>query len=109
MNNFFINLFCFIISKRLIVIDDLEFQGKNVSSENKFPFIPFKDIRLISWLLNNIAYRIFYNQQTATKFSPDFLENIKKALTGLYDRDKRLKINGENFWIIEKEILEKVE
>jgi hypothetical protein len=37
------------------------------------------------------------------------LENIKKALTGLYDRDKRLKINGENFWIIEKEILEKVE
>ena len=37
------------------------------------------------------------------------MENIKKALTGLYDRDKRLKINGENFWIIEKEILEKVE
>ena len=52
-----------------------------------------------------MAYRIFYNQQTVNKFSPDFLENIKKALTGLYDRDKRLKINGENFWIIEKEML----
>lgn len=27
----FLNLFCFIIQKRLIVIDDIEFQGKNTT------------------------------------------------------------------------------
>tara|TARA_B110000285_G_C15092558_1_gene599957 strand:- start:130 stop:819 length:690 start_codon:yes stop_codon:yes gene_type:complete len=42
-------------------------------------------------------------------FSPEFLENLKKAITGLYDRDKRLKINGDNFWIVEKDIGEKLE
>lgn len=42
-------------------------------------------------------------------FAPEFLENLKKALTGLYDRDKRLKINGDNFWIVEKDIGEKLE
>jgi hypothetical protein len=42
-------------------------------------------------------------------FNPEFLENLKKAITGLYDRDKRLKINPENFWIIEKDIGERLE
>lgn len=42
-------------------------------------------------------------------YTPEFLVNIKKAITGLYDRDKRLKINGENFWIIEKDISERLE
>jgi hypothetical protein len=40
-------------------------------------------------------------------FGTEFLENIKKSITALYDRDKRLKINGENFWIVEKDMLEK--
>jgi len=39
-----------------------------------------------------------------SRFSPEFLENIKKAIIGLYDRDMRLKINGENFWIVEKDM-----
>ena len=41
------------------------------------------------------------------KFSSEFLENIKKAINALYDRDKRLKTNGENFWIIEKDIADR--
>ena len=36
----YLNLFCFIVSKRLIVIDDIEFQGKN-KEEVAFPFIGF--------------------------------------------------------------------
>ena len=42
-------------------------------------------------------------------FSGEFLENIKRSITGLYDRDKRLKINPENFWIVEKNMLEKLD
>ena len=42
-------------------------------------------------------------------FSEEFRTNLKKALTGLYDRDKRLNINGENFWIIEKDIIERLD
>lgn len=54
----YLNLFCFIISKRLMIIDDNEFQGKN-TTQMAYPFIPFGDIRYTSWILNNIAYRIF--------------------------------------------------
>jgi hypothetical protein len=42
-------------------------------------------------------------------YSNEFIINLKKALTGLYDRDKRLKINGENFWVIEKDMFTKME
>ena len=54
----FLDLFCFIISKRLIVIDDIEFKGENKTNK-AHPFIPFKEIRYTSYILNNIAYRIF--------------------------------------------------
>jgi hypothetical protein len=104
----FLDLFCFIISKRLIVIDDIEFKGEN-QTKQEFPFIPFQDIRFVSYLLNNLAYRIFYDPGNMSHFQPEFLENLKKAITGLYDRDKRLKINGANFWIVEKDIGEKLE
>ena len=43
------------------------------------------------------------------KFSGDFLQNLKKAVTSLYDRDVRLKINPENFWIVEKDILQRLD
>lgn len=56
----FLSLFCFIIFKRLIVIDDIEFQGKNKTMT--YEFIAFQDIRFVSWILNNMAYRIFYNE-----------------------------------------------
>ena len=56
----FLSLFCFIIYKRLIVIDDIEFQGKNKTQT--YEFIAFQDIRFVSWILNNMAYRIFYNE-----------------------------------------------
>lgn len=70
-----------------------------------YPFIPFEEISYTSWLLNNIAYRMFWNNYTMGLFSGEFITNIKKSLTALYDRDKRLKINPENFWVIEKDIL----
>jgi hypothetical protein len=74
-----------------------------------YPFIPFEEIRYTSWILNNIAYRIFWSGYTMGLFGSEFITNIKKALTGLYDRDKRLKINGENFWVIEKDMFTKME
>jgi hypothetical protein len=36
----YLNLFCFIISKRLMIIDDNEFKGGN-TTQMAFPFIPF--------------------------------------------------------------------
>lgn len=63
----------------------------------------------MSWILNNIAYRIFWNESTMNAFSEEFRANLKKTLIGLYDRDKRLNINGENFWIIEKDINERLD
>lgn len=104
----FLDLFCFIISKRLIVIDDIEFKGENKTNK-AHPFIPFQEIRYTSYILNNIAYRIFQTKNTMKHFSAEFLENIKRAITGLYDRDKRLKINGENFWIVEKDMSERLD
>jgi hypothetical protein len=91
-------------------MDDLEFQGKSKTNKyDRYPFISFKDIRYLSWVLNNIAYRVFWSHQTMSRFSPEFLENLKRAIMGLYDRDIRLKINGENFWIVEKDMLARLE
>jgi len=46
-------------------MDDLEFQNKNTSAKgNAYPFIPFKDIRFTSWILNNIAYRVYWSKYT---------------------------------------------
>jgi retron-type reverse transcriptase len=42
-------------------------------------------------------------------FNEEFLTSLKKSISGLYDRDKRLKMNGDNFWIIEKDINERFE
>lgn len=42
-------------------------------------------------------------------FTGEFMDNLKKAVSRLYDRDKRLKINGENFWIVEKDIGERLD
>ena len=52
---------------------------------------------------------MFISRQAMGNFSADFLQNIKKAITALYDRDKRLKINPENFWIVEKDILQRLD
>jgi hypothetical protein len=104
----FLSLFTFIISKRLIVMDDIEFQGKNKNNKyEQYPFIKFEEIRYLSWILNNMAYRIFWSNETSSKFTDEFLDNLKRAITGLYDRDKRMKLHGENFWIIEKDMLQK--
>jgi hypothetical protein len=43
-------------------------------------------------------------------FTSEFLGNIKKSITALYDREKRLSekgLFGENFWIVEKDMTEK--
>lgn len=32
------------------------------------------------------------------------MDNIKRSLNQLYDRDKRLDLHGENFWVVEKNI-----
>ena len=42
-------------------------------------------------------------------FNEEFLVSLKKSISALYHRDKRLNINGENFWIIEKNINDKLE
>ena len=56
-----LNIFAFIVSRRLVVIDDVEFQGKNKVKVD-YPFLPFSEIRFVSWLLNNIAYRVFLTE-----------------------------------------------
>jgi quinol-cytochrome oxidoreductase complex cytochrome b subunit len=71
------------------VIDDIEFQGKT-EKKMQHPFIEFKDIKYVSWILNNIAYRVFYNPSYESAFTDDFKINIKKAIVALYDRDTRL-------------------
>ena len=68
------------------------------------PFIEFKDIKFVSWILNNIAYRVFYDAQYESCFGEEFKNNLKKAIVGLYDRDVRLELFPENFWIIEKDL-----
>ena len=52
---------------------------------------------------------MFLSSKSMGNFSADFLQNIKKAITALYDRDKRLRINPENFWIVEKDILQRLD
>ena len=61
-------------------------------------------MKYVSWILNNIAYRVFYNAQYESCLSTEFKANIKKAIIGLYDRDNRLQIFPENFWVVEKDI-----
>lgn len=98
-----INIFSFIVSRRLVVIDDIEFQGKS-KGQLEYPFLPYSEMPYVCWMLNNIAYRVFLSPNSMANFSADFCDNLKRALNQLYERDKRLKMNGENFWIIEKDI-----
>ena len=42
-------------------------------------------------------------------FSKEFTENIKNAIQRLYDRDKRLKLLPEDFWIIDKDLSRRLE
>lgn len=71
------------------------------------PFIEFKDIQFVAWILNNIGYRVFFNNQYEAAFTDEFKHNLKKAIVALYDRDSRLELFPENFWIIEKELFTK--
>jgi len=51
-----------------------------------------------------VAYRVFLSQNTMNYLQTDFMDNLKRSLNQLYDRDKRLNLNGENFWIVEKDL-----
>ena len=55
-------------------------------------------------LLNRIAYELFEEEGQEAVYGFFLLSNIKEALSRLVCRDERLKLFGDDFWVINKEL-----
>ena len=104
-----LEVFLFVLIRRLTVIDDLEFKGVKRSCQTT-PFLSLELSQFIADLLNRgLAYRIFQNETTMQYFEPRLLESLKSCIQRLYERDKRLKLYPPNFWIVDKKAAERVD
>ena len=56
-------------------------------------------LKISSYLLNHIAYRVFQDENRIKMYDAAFLHKIQKAL-----RELHAKFPNESFWIIDKKI-----
>jgi hypothetical protein len=99
-----LSVFLLVLHRRLTVLDDLEFQGKQPG------FLPLSLTRFIADLLNRgLAYRIFQTEAAAAYFDPSLLDNLRACISRLYERDKRLKLFPADFWIVDKSLASRVD
>ena len=105
-------IFLLVLNRRLTVIDDLEFQGKQKTT-GAAPFLSMDQTAFIADLLNRgVAYRIFENEQIKAYFDGNdstFLTNLRTCIQRLYDRDKRLNLYPKGFWIVDKALNARIE
>lgn len=59
-------------------------------------------VKFISLLFNRIAYELFEEDGKAALYGNFLLSNLKEALSRLVCRDERLKLFGDDFWVINK-------
>ena len=86
----------------MFIIDDKEFVGEKQSLSN--PFLKLDQVKFVSLLMNRIAYEVFEEEGKVEIYGSFLLTNIKEALSRLVCRDERLKLFGEDFWVINKEL-----
>lgn len=55
-------------------------------------------------LMNRIAYELFEEAGQEAVYGTFLLTNLKEALSRLVCRDERLKLFGDDFWVINKEL-----
>ena len=97
-----IGLLALIIHKRMFIIDDMEFIGKKQSLNNAF--LSLEQIKFVAALMNRIAYELFEESGQEAEYGSFLLSNIKEALSRLVCRDERLKLFGDDFWVVNKEL-----
>jgi len=102
-----LGLYCLILKKRLLIIDDLEFVGKRKTFRHSF--LTLDQIWSTAQLLNLIAYCVFQTGNKRDKFSTFFLENLQGALSSLVSRDHRLRLLPSDFWVVDKHMAAKTE
>jgi len=102
-----IGLFCQIMKKRMFIIDDLEFKGLKKNSSNEF--LSVDQIIFAAATLNQIAYNVFLNENSMSKFSDYFLDNLSQVLERLVGVCQRVEIVPDDFWVIDKELQDKCE
>jgi len=99
-----LEVFLFVLNRRMTVMDDLEFRKS---------FLKMDQIMLIADLLNRgLAYKLFSQQDESLLAyfeNTKVLENLKKCIQRLYERDKRLKLFPPNFWIVDKRTAERID
>ena len=54
--------------------------------------------------MNRIAYELFEEDGQEAVYGSFLLTNIREALSRLVCRDERLKLFGDDFWVINKEL-----
>ena len=52
-------------------------------------------------MLNRIAYRVFENEKSMSVFDSFFLDNLKSVLQRLVNRDMRLNLFPQNYWVVD--------
>ena len=97
-----IGLFALILHKRMFIIDDMEFVGKKQSLTNAF--LTLAEIKFAATLMNRIGYELFEEEGKEAVYGSFLLSNLREALTRLVCRDERLKLFGDEFWVINKEL-----
>ena len=95
-----IGLFAHILHKRMFIIDDKEFVGQKQSLSSAF--LSLEQIKFSSILMNRIAYELFDEEGKAVVYGSFLINNLKEALSRLVCREERLKLFGDDFWVINK-------
>ena len=86
----------------MFIMDDMEFTGKKQSLGNAF--LSLNQIKFVSNLMNRIAYELFEDDNKGVTYGTFLLTNIKESLSRLVCRDQRLKLFGDDFWVINKDL-----
>ena len=86
----------------MFIIDDQEFVGKKPSQSGAW--LAVDEIKFAALLLNRIGYEIYEDGGNRALYSNILLANLKEALSRLVCRDERLKLFGEEFWVINKQL-----
>lgn len=87
-----------VLSKRMFIIDDKEFVGQKKSGS----FLTLDQIKFVALLMNRVAYEIFEQVNNLDLYGIFLTTNLKEALSRLVCRDERLKMFGDEFWVINK-------
>jgi menaquinone-dependent protoporphyrinogen IX oxidase len=86
----------------LLIIDDKEFLSERQSLSAKW--LSLQQMKQACYILNQVAYRVFESEKTMAQHDQFLMDSLRQALQRLVNRDLRLKLFAEDFWVIDKDL-----